>query len=192
MSTPLVTLDRLSALHPDAPHLDVTSAAGRARAEAALASASEDVELHLDRTLSVGLVVQPIESWEKPATFARDWPVVQIVSGAESVSGRKKDFLKGIDADEVSYFAGYRQAGETLGNLQALFPQLATLPDELPSLVESVVIDLALEDLGRKAQGASERRVIQMGAGTIETDKMRVGFRTEQLDKLSAYRRLSV
>ena len=192
MDTSLVTLDRLAALHPDAPHLALDSEAGRARAEAALAAASEGVERHLDRTLRIGLVLQTAEQWECPDTFAGDWPVVQIVGGAASVSGRGKDMLKGITADEVSYFAGYRRHGETLGQLQATLPQLLTLPDVLPALIESVVIDLAVHDLQQKAQGAAERRVIQMGAGTIETDKVRAGYRAEQLDRLQSYRRVSV
>lgn len=194
MSTSLVSLDRLAELHPDAPHLDLTSASGRARAESALASASDDVEGYLDRYLMVHRVTEHAANARAGSeVYARDWPVVGSVSvGVDVIDARKGHLLVNQSHVSLVYFAGYRRRGETLADLQEALPDLTTLPDELPSLVESVVIDLAIHDLQQKAQGAAERRLIQMGAGTIETDKIRAGYRDEQLERLQSYRRISV
>ncbi len=77
MSEPLVTLDRFAQLRPDAPGFDAGSATGVAAARAALASASDEVEKHLRRSL----LARAADLRRRDVDARSGWPVRRAPQG---------------------------------------------------------------------------------------------------------------
>ena len=207
MSEPLVTLDRFAQLRPDAPGFDAGSATGVAAARAALASASDEVEKHLRRSLLAraadlddvmwtpapgGLYVARLKAWpfvqwigaapQVACRFAQAKPAVQLVRAMAS-----RDPWSWSDAPTA--VVGYRRGGDDVKAVQAYCPEATILPDELPSVIESVVCTLAIAELYEGGRTPSKSQKIAMGSGVIESESMERGHRDAQLARLDAYRR---
>jgi hypothetical protein len=176
--------------------------------EAIVGDVTDTIDSYLDR----GLIVKPYtkrykyEDWkwdysqDRFYAWAHEWPVVQITSTTSSFTlsdDKRRLFSESpVYAEDISYFAGYRRADQSLSDLQAVdgLSALTTLPALLPRDIRRAAIKLAVFEIQIMITGMTTRmdRTQRIAGGNIDLRAPITDQRPVILNQIRRYRRMIV
>jgi len=134
----------------------------------------DEVSLIMDGLLSRTLIVQKYETyfqfedWDydeaRDSYFVRTlFPIVEIdtsgFTAAKSRHSLEDDIITYSSrfSGLVNYYAGYKRSEQVLGDFTGTFPDLGTLPGDLPGDVKNVAISGVLHALAERNLGPGQR-----------------------------------
>lgn len=217
--TALLTLDELFHAAMDGREMQLKRSQIRQEARRLLQDVTERVEAYLQRRLIVRAHTLRFGAWAADerlaaasassvwAHYAREWPVVEVVSvdGSTSLAPALTVYdgrLLGFDADTAvltahpryaSVLAGYRRSDQTLSALQEEVSGLTELPGLIPEEIREVAADIAIARIAYRQSGLAGLKEIgiQVGSNPITVQAAVRGYEDECLRRIHHHRYLA-
>jgi hypothetical protein len=174
----------------------------------AIQDVTDAIESYLDRTLIVRKVDIDIpdykwtenEALEKMQFYPAHNPIVQVATSGVSASNDKNRLLANSEANEVTYYGGYKRKEQTVGEDESTdidsaangLDELTETPPNCPNDIQRVAFRLVMYELTMAEQNsfAVASSTKKSGQATTEFTRSRQDVYDQELEKLYNYRRV--